>query len=211
MWEKWGTKEMIRHGLTGPPASSDPSDAVLSGIYPLYFRDEFLGSCIAIAPRILITAGHHFNSLKDDVGDLHLLDGASEGEITVAYVSKDRVHDLLVLWVSADLNWVPLRGFQPPVGARVATVWLSTKWPHDTIVSPGTVIEVNRGNCVVRGTVSTTGSSGSPVVDQFGDHIVGMHLISNTRDGSRVSGFISSRMIVSALVAMGVSCREVER
>ncbi|KAH9599069.1 hypothetical protein LSM04_006732 [Trypanosoma melophagium] len=218
---------MIRHGPVEAPSTLEPAAAVLHALHALYWRGVFLGTCVAVSPRVLVTAGHHYNAAKDDVGDFTVRhpqqqqqakkkekennnENEEEGEETrVEHAAKDAAHDLLVLWVSRDLPCVLLRGFLPPVQARVATVWMSTKWPHETIVSPGVVIESSAVSCVARGTVSTSGSSGAPVIDYFGDHVVGMHLTSNTRDGSRVSGFIPARKIVALLSEMGINCRTV--
>ncbi|RNF08059.1 putative trypsin-like cysteine/serine peptidase [Trypanosoma conorhini] len=197
---------MIRHGFFDAPSTLDPSSEVLKAMHALYWRGGFLGTCVAVLPRVLVTAGHHFNAVKDDVGDFAVRH-PDMPEARVEHALKDGANDILVLWVDTDLDHIPLRGFLPPLQARVATVWLSTKWPHETIVSPGVVIESTLLSCVARGTVSTSGSSGAPVIDHFGDHVVGMHLTSNTRDGSRVSGFIPARKIVSVLAEMGVSCR----
>ncbi|ORC93409.1 uncharacterized protein TM35_000012860 [Trypanosoma theileri] len=219
---------MIRHGAVEAPSTLEPSAAVLQAMHALYWRGVFLGTCVAVSPRVLVTAGHHYNAAKDDVGDFTVRHpqqqqqqqqqqqkkekyngDEAEEETRVEHAAKNAAHDLLVLWVSRDLQCVLLRGFLPPVQARVATVWMSTKWPHETIVSPGVVIESSAVSCMARGTVSTSGSSGAPVIDYFGDHVVGMHLTSNTRDGSRVSGFIPARKIVALLSEMGINCRMV--
>ncbi|KEG13745.1 hypothetical protein DQ04_00811050 [Trypanosoma grayi] len=197
---------MIRHGPTDAPPTLEPSVEVLHAMHALYWRGSFLGTCVAVAPRVLVTAGHHYNAVKDDVGDFSVRQ-PGRCEARVEHAAKNGAHDTLVLWVNTDLDCVLLRGFLPPVQARVATVWLSTKWPHETVVSPGVVIESDMCNCVARGTVSTSGSSGAPVIDYFGDHVVGMHLTSNTRDGSRVSGFLPARKIVSILADMDVKSR----
>ncbi|KAG8343166.1 hypothetical protein ERJ75_001609600 [Trypanosoma vivax] len=198
---------MFYHGPVEPPAAMKPSAKALNAMHALYWRENFLGTCFAIGPRVIITAGHHYNAAKDDVGEFSLRSPSLPRSVFVEYAAKNSVHDLLVLWVDMDVEHVDLRAFLPPIQARVATVWLSTKWPHQDVVSPGVVVESSVDSCLARGTVSTTGSSGAPVIDCFGDHIVGMHLTSDTRDGSRVSGFLPSRKIVSILSEMGVASR----
>lgn len=197
---------MIRHGLDDPPRTTEASSLV-KAIYALYWRDTFLGSCFAVSDTVLISAGHHYNANKDDVGDFSVLVGKSRW-VRVEYASKNGSNDLLVLWLCNKVqSFTSLRGYLPQKHARVATVWLSPKPPHEPIVSPGVVIESSLDGCIARGTVSTQGSSGAPVIDFLGDRVVGMHLTSNTRDDSRVSGFISARKLVALLVEMSVTCR----
>lgn len=192
--------------IAEPPAKFSPSEELLQSIYPLYWKDSFLGSCVAITPKVAISAGHHFNMIQDDVGDFTILIKPSRW-ISAEYAKKILLHDVLVLWLDEPVHCSPLRGYLPPVHCRVATVWLSPKSPHDAIFSPGLVISSDMQNSVIQGTVSTTGSSGAPVVDFYGDHIVGMHLSSNVKNGSRVSHFISARQLVLLLAEMNVSCR----
>nr|CCC89760.1 conserved hypothetical protein [Trypanosoma congolense IL3000] len=198
---------MIPHGVTDYPSTLKLSDTILDALYSLYLNDEFLGTCFAIAPRVLISAGHHYSVTKDFTDHFNIRDAHNDDVIVATYLSKDRAHDVLIIWVQRDLRCVPLRGFLPPVHARVVTVWLSTKVPHDPILSPSVVIESGADGCLAKGTVSMTGSSGAPVVDFFGDHVVGMHLTSNTRNGSRVSGFLPARTILSILIDLEVKCR----
>ncbi|KAG5474221.1 hypothetical protein CUR178_04335 [Leishmania enriettii] len=195
---------MKPHGLAAVPSIVQPSLLLTRSICALYWKDAFLGSCVAIAPCIVMSAGHHYNAARDDVGDFSVLTRPGHWA-EVEYASKDSMYDVVVFWLCEEVTtYTALRGYLPAVGAQVATVWLSPKPPHDVIVSPGVVIESDAENCVARGTVSTTGSSGAPVVDVFGEHIVGLHLTSNTRDGSRVSGFIPSRKLISLLAEMWV-------
>ncbi|KAG5499430.1 hypothetical protein JKF63_07993 [Porcisia hertigi] len=195
---------MKPHGLVAVPSVAQPSPLLTRSIRALYWRDSFLGSCVAIAPSIVMTAGHHYNAVRDDVGDFSVLTRPGHWA-AVEYAVKDSTYDVAVFWLCEEVTaYTALRGYLPAVGARVTTVWLSPKPPHDAIVSPGVVVESEEENCVARGTVSTTGSSGAPVVDIFGEHIVGLHLTSNTRGGSRVSGFIPSRKLVSLLTDMWV-------
>lgn len=198
---------MKRHGLTEAPHSLQPSSELLQSIYALYWRDTFLGSGVAISPAVLISAGHHYNAVKDDVGDFSVLVRPSQW-VSVTYASKNSSCDLLVLWLSKPVpTYTALRGYLPSVSSHVATVWLSPKPPHDAVVSPGVVIASKAERCVIRGTVSTTGSSGAPVMDFFGEHVVGLHLTSNTQDGSRVSGCVPARKLVALLAEMGIACR----
>lgn len=195
---------MRPHGLTSVPSIAQPSPRLTRSICALYHKDAFLGSCVAIAPSIVMTAGHHYNTVRDDVGDFSVLTRPGHWA-AVEYAAKDSTYDVAVFWIGEEVRvHCNLRGYLPAVGAQVATVWLSPKPPHDTIVSPGVVMESQVDNCVVRGTVSTTGSSGAPVVDVYGEHIVGLHLTSNTRDGSRVSGFIPARKLIGVLADMWV-------
>ncbi|CAG9578019.1 conserved hypothetical protein [Leishmania major strain Friedlin] len=195
---------MRTHGLAVVPSIVQPSPFLIRAICALYWKDTFLGSCVAIAPSIVVTAGHHYNAVRDDVGDFSVLTRPGHWA-AVEYASKDSTYDVVVFWLCEEVTThTSLRGYLPAVGAQVATVWLSPKPPHDAIVSPGVVIESEAERCVARGTVSMTGSSGAPVVDVFGEHIVGLHLTSNTRDGSRVSGFIPSRKLVSLFAEMWV-------
>ncbi|KPA80709.1 hypothetical protein ABB37_04881 [Leptomonas pyrrhocoris] len=201
---------MKPHGLAEVPFIAQPSALVARSICALYWKDAFLGSCVAIAPSIVITAGHHYNANRDDVGDFSVLTRPGHWA-AVEYASKNSFFDVVVFWLCEAVEaHVSLRGFLPGVGAQVATVWLSPKPPHAAIVSPGVVVESEQENCVARGTVSTTGSSGAPVVDVFGEHVVGLHLTSNTRDGSRVSGFLPARKLVSLLAEMGVNHARVQ-
>lgn len=189
------------------PSKLQPKREVLEAIYPLYWKDTFLGSCVAISPKILVSAGHHFNMMKDDVGDFTVLARKSYW-IPAEYALKVKSHDLLVLWIGeAVAASVNLRGFLPLPQSRVSTIWLSPKPPHEPIFSPGVIISSDENNCVVQGTVSTTGSSGAPVVDIYGDHVIGIHLSSNMKDGSRVSDFLPARKIISLLAETNVSCR----
>ncbi|KPI87730.1 hypothetical protein ABL78_3203 [Leptomonas seymouri] len=201
---------MKPHGLSEVPFIAQPSALLTRSICALYWKDAFLGSCVAIAPSIVITAGHHYNAIRDDVGDFSVLTRPGHWTV-VEYASKNSLFDVVVFWLYEKVeSHVSLRGFFPGVGAQVATVWLSPKPPHAAIVSPGVVVESELENCVVRGTVSTTGSSGAPVVDVFGEHVVGLHLTSNTRDGSRVSGFLPARKLISLLAEMGVNHARVQ-
>lgn len=198
---------MQRHGCSEPTRCLHGNGSLTSSIHALYWQDKFLGSCFAVAPDIVLSAGHHFNAAKDDVGDFTVMVGHSNW-MRVAYAAKNSSCDVLVLWVTGTLStYVSLRGFLPPLGVNVATVWLSPKPPHDPIVSPGIVTESSLEHCTARGTVSTTGSSGAPVVDYYGSVVVGLHLTSNTRDGSRVSGFLPARRLIRVLAEMGVTCR----
>ncbi|KAK7200217.1 hypothetical protein NESM_000073200 [Novymonas esmeraldas] len=193
---------MTPHGLAAVPSIAQPSPLLTRSICALYWKDTFLGSCVAIAPSIVITAGHHYNAVRDDVGDFSVLTRPGHWA-AVEYASKDSKYDVVVFWLCEEVvAHTALRGYLPAVGAQVATVWLTPKPPHDAIVSPGVVIESEVESCVVRGTVSMTGSSGAPVVDVYGDHLVGLHLTSNTRDGSRVSGFLPARKLVSLFAEM---------
>lgn len=196
---------MKPHGVPESLSASPPSSLLTQSIYALYWKDTFLGSCVAISPAIVITAGHHYNAKKDDVGDFSVLTRTSHWS-PVEYASKNSSFDVVVFWLCEDVgSYTPLRGYLPSIGSQVSTVWLSPKPPHDAIISPGVVIESDVNSCIARGTVSTTGSSGAPVVDAYGDHIVGLHLTSNTRDGSRVSGFVSARKLIGLLAEMGVN------
>ncbi|CCW67261.1 unnamed protein product [Phytomonas sp. Hart1] len=198
---------MRRHGVYDPFQNARPSEALLKSVYALYWKEAFLGSCVAIAADLVISAGHHYNVLKDDVGDFSVL-VRPQTWVAVEYAAKSSAHDVLVLWLGGAVgHFTTLRGFLPPLRARVSTVWLSLKPPHEPVVSPGVVVESGAAGCLARGTVSTTGSSGAPVVDTFGDFVVGLHLTSNTRDGSRVSGFIPARKVVAVLGEMGVISR----
>ncbi|CCW59761.1 unnamed protein product [Phytomonas sp. EM1] len=198
---------MRQHGVHDPFQNSRPSEVLLKCIYALYWKNSFLGSCVAISDNIVISAGHHYNAMKDDVGDFSILVKPNTW-IYVEYGAKNSTHDILVLWLcSKVVHFTQLRGFLPPPNSRVATVWLSLKPPHEPVISPGVVVDSDASNCIARGTVSTTGSSGAPVVDTFGDHVVGLHLTSNTRNGSRVSGFIHSRKLVTLLAEMGIVAR----
>jgi hypothetical protein len=201
---------MKPHGLAEVPFIVQPSALLSRSICALYWKDTFLGSCVAITPTVVITAGHHYNANRDDVGDFSVLTRPGHWA-AVEYASKNSSFDVVVFWLCEEVvAHVSLRGFLPAVGAQVVTVWLSPKPPHTAIVSPGVVIESALENCVARGTVSTTGSSGAPVVDVFGEHVVGLHLTSNTRNGSRVSGFLPARKLVSLLAEMGVNHARVQ-
>lgn len=196
---------MKPRGIAEVPSLSPPSASLNRSICALYWKDAFLGSCVAIAPTIVLTAGHHYNASRDDVGDFSVLTRPGHWA-AVEYAAKNSSFDVVVFWLCEEVAaHVALRGYLPAVGAQVSTVWLSPKPPHAAIVSPGVVVESEVENCVARGTVSTTGSSGAPVADVFGAHVVGLHLTSNTRDGSRVSGFLPARKLVSLLAEMGVN------
>lgn len=192
--------------LFEPPTKVVPSADILHSIYPLYWKDIFLGSCVAIKPKVLISAGHHYNMLRDNVGDFTVLVKPSRW-ISVEYASKLSSWDTVVLWLNEPVICTSLRGFLPAINSRVVTVWLSPKPPHEPIFSPGIVVSGTTDNCVAKGTVSTTGSSGSPVVDFHGDHIVGIHLGSNMKNGSRVSDFIPARKLVYLLARINIACR----
>ncbi|CAD2218664.1 hypothetical protein AGDE_00261 [Angomonas deanei] len=199
---------MIRHGLFDVPTNPKPSSSLLNSIYALYHKDVFLGSCFAIAPLVIVSAGHHYNTTKDDVGDFSILSGTSKWT-KAEYGAKNPNHDMAVFWLVEPVPcFLPLRGHFPRTQSHVATIWLSLKPPHEHIISPGVVMNSNHETCLIKGTVSTTGSSGAPVVDFFGTHFVGIHLTSNTRDGSRVSGCLTARKMVSLLAEMGVTCRD---
>lgn len=194
-------------GVTPPPPTFTLSSAITRSIYPLYWKSSFLGSCFAIGPCVFVSAGHHFNTVKDDVGDFMIwLD--DENGVEVHYVAKVPRCDLLVLWVNQPTeSYTSLRAFLPPVNSRVVTAWLSPQAPHELVLSPSTVITSDAVNCVAQGTVTTAGSSGAPVVDFAGDHVVGMHVASNVKRGSRVSDFIPARKMVAAFSELGVPCR----
>lgn len=195
---------MKRVGCFEAPDNLRLACSLTQSIYALYWRDTFLGNCVAISSTVLISAGHHYNAKKDDIGEFSVLVGKSRW-VGVEYGAKNGMCDVLVLWLNSPVVYFsPLRGYLPGLHARVATVWLSPKPPHDPIVSPGVVVESNFNNCTVRGTVSTSGSSGAPVVDFFGENVVGLHLTSDTKDGSRVSGFIPARKLISILAEMDV-------
>lgn len=201
---------ITRHGCVEPVRTPHGDSDAAAAVYALYWKDAFLGSCFAVAPDVLVSAGHHYNSSKDDVGDFTILVGRSKW-MSVTHAAENSTHDVLVLWVGGRLeHYVSLRGFLPPVHSHVATVWLSPKPPHDPVISPGVVVESTLDNCTARGTVSTTGSSGAPVVDFYGAHVVGLHLTSDTREGSRVSGFLPARQLITLLAEMGFACRTVE-
>lgn len=181
--------------------------AVISAIFPLYWKDIFLGSGVAISSTIIISAGHHFNMMRDDVADFTVFVKPS-GFISAEFASKVNEADVLVLWLRSPVDaHVHLRGLLPPVDSRVGTIWLSPKPPHDPVISPGFVVSSEAKHCVAQGTVSTTGSSGAPVVDFWGDHVVGIHLSSNMKNGSRVSDFIPSRRLIFLLAEMNIACR----
>lgn len=190
-----------------PPTKVAPSAEIINAIYPLYWKDIFLGSCVAIQSKVLISAGHHYNVLRDDVGDFTILVKPSHW-ISVQYASKLPSWDIVVLWVSEPVSCTKLRAFLPAIDSRVVTVWLSPKPPHEPIFSPGVIVSSTADNCVVQGTVSTTGSSGSPVIDFHGDHVVGIHLSSNMKNGSRVSDFLPARKLVYLLARINIACRE---
>lgn len=190
-----------------PPTKVLPSSEILNAIYPLYWKDIFLGSCVAITSKIVISAGHHYNMLRDNVGDFTVLVKPSR-RTSVEYASKISSHDVVALWLNEPVSCIEMRAFLPGINSRVATVWLSPKFPHEPIFSPGIVVTSSIDNCVVQGTVSTTGSSGSPVIDFHGDHVVGIHLSSNMKDGSRVSDFIPTRKLIYLLARINISCRE---
>ncbi|EPY37253.1 hypothetical protein STCU_00044 [Strigomonas culicis] len=198
---------MKRHGLFEIPSNPQPCSGITRSVLALYWKDVFLGNCVAVSERIVVSAGHHFNLKADDVGDFSVLVDDAKW-LPAEYVAKNTQVDILVFWLTGAVPaFVALRGFLPQAGCSVVTVWRSPKPPHDTIVSPGVVIESDLTGCLAKGTVSTTGTSGAPVLDFFGDHVVGLHLFSNTRDGSRVSGFLPARKMVAVLAEMGVVCR----
>lgn len=222
---------------------------------------QFLGCCTAIAPRVLLTAGHHYNMTSDDVGWFFVVtadrnydeDAAttttrrssssrhstSESQQTplvgsppaspsdpskggagrrraghtvkVQYFQKAPTLDAMLVWVDEDLpSFVSnFRGVLPGVGAQVLTAWLCPESPLTTplIVSPGQVIHSHPQLSYAQGTVSVAGCSGAPVLSEQGDRVVGMHLSSNVKNGSRTSEFVCSKTLVSLLAEAGVNLR----
>jgi len=190
-----------------------PSDAIANSILALYFEGKFAGTCIGVAPRMVVTAGHHAMLNRDDIGQFTVM-RPSRGRPPVRlaaaeYAAKDRPADLLVLWLDAPVPFVPIRGYLPGEAAHVATVWLHRDPPHEVIVSPGIVSNSAAQLCEVRGTVSTVGCSGAAVVNMTGTVIVGMHLSSNTKQGVRVSEFAPARNLLATLSQLGISLRDV--
>ena len=196
-------------GATLPEPSLEPSDAIVNALMVLTLDDLFVGNCIAVTGQVVLTAGHHFNANKDDPSRFAVVSRA--GNVYKAeFALKHSKLDVAIFWVSAQarLPHVNLRGYRPPVESRVATVWLNRVPPHhDLIVTPATVISSEIGLCQAKGSVTTGGTSGAPVIDSRGELLVGIHLSSNKRDGSRVSEFICSRDVLSALAEHNISLR----
>jgi hypothetical protein len=185
-------------------------------IFGLYFDKTAIGTCVAIHPRIVISAGHHFLIKSDEVGSLSIrhpkpLAPSSTGtgtgkHIQVEYAQKDLRRDLLVLWLTEDVPFIPFRGIQAPEGLRVAVCYVNPRQPIELIVSPGFVSLSTRHVCQVRGTATTHGASGGAVLDHHGDTLLGIHLgaSDNTPGQVRVSEFIGCREILRILGEMEV-------
>ena len=181
-----------------------PTPEFEKAIYSLEFDGVQVGTAVAINPRIALSAGHHFLATSDDVGAFGLHHPTTGVRAEVIYAQKEAHRDLLVMWLAADVDYVRIRGIQPPEGLRVITCWLNMAKPHDLIVSPGFISLSQTKLCQVRGTVSCKGSSGGPVIDHHGDMLLGIHLSSNDNYGTtRVSEFIPSREIIQILGAQG--------
>jgi hypothetical protein len=87
-----------------PPAEFmlTPSKEVREATFTLLYDGEFAGTAVAVGPRLVITAGHHFKVSQQDVGLLTLHNAAFVSKrkqgVGIAYVQKDQGHDLLLLW-----------------------------------------------------------------------------------------------------------------
>ena len=190
-----------------------PTDAVVEALMALTVDSAFVGNCIAVTGQIVLTAGHHFNSNKDDPSRFAVV--TRKGEVfSCEYALKNTKFDVAIFWVTstARLPCVPLRGFRPPVGCQVATVWLNMLPPHhDLLVTPAVVMSSEKGLCQARGSVTVQGSSGAPVVDsQLGRIVLGIHLSSNKKDGSRISEFVPTSDVLAVLAEGGISLRKEE-
>ncbi len=186
------------------------TETIVNAVMALTLDSVFVGNCIAVTGQVVLTAGHHFNSSKDDPSRFAVI--SRRGDVFPAeFVLKNSKRDVALFWVSrsARLPSINLRGFRPPVGSRVATVWMNSLPPHhDLLTTPGVVISSERGLCQARGSVTSGGTSGAPVVDSpLGSIVVGIHLSSNKKDGSRVSEFVPSADILVALAESGISLR----
>lgn len=184
-------------------------------MYGLYYDKQFVGTALAIAPRIAVSAGHHLRVTKDMVDNLALRSGSNArgALIEVDFVSKDNKRDVLVIWTSRDMAaHTPLYGFLPRVGANLATTYVALTPPHAKItVSPGELVEnENPFLCRLKGTVTQQGASGGPVIDHHGDRVVGMHISTFVDDSGeeRYSEFISSRAIISVFKSLSVDPHE---
>lgn len=183
-----------------------PSEEIRRATFTLLLGGQFAGTALAVGPRLVVTAGHHFRVTADDPGQLRLRNdfhrAKGRGGAGVAYVQKDRVRDLMLLWPEEDLPFVTVRAYSGVLGARVATAYCTPHPPHrDLVVSPGQVCHVSDVLCRSLGTVTTQGASGAPVIDSYGDRVVGLHLsVSDSGPGgSWVSEFAPARSIVGLL------------
>jgi hypothetical protein len=192
-----------------PPAEFmlTPSKEVREATFTLLYDGEFAGTALAVGPRLVITAGHHFKVSQQDVGLLTLHNAAFVSKrkqgVGIAYVQKDQGHDLLLLWPEEDLPCVRVHRLRPMPGARVATVYSSPKAPHrELITSPGQVYSTTEKLCRSRGTVTTQGASGAPVIDSYGERIVGIHLSVSDIGlaGTWVSEFVPADRVVQLLL-----------
>lgn len=187
----------------------DPPAELTRAMVTLFHQGEMIGTGLAVTPRIVLSAGHHFNSRVDDVGDFVIkLRSQTTGRIRAKFGQKKVDSDLLVLWVERDVPFYQLRGLLPVVGSRVATIFHSPVAPHDVILSPALVVGNTPSLCKARGTVTSQGSSGGVVVDGAGLSVVGLHLSANSvkrgGGGGRISEFISARAIIEALGDMAI-------
>jgi hypothetical protein len=192
-----------------PPAEFmlTPSKEVREATFTLLYDGEFAGTALAVGPRLVITAGHHFKVSQQDVGLLTLHNAAFVSKrkqgVGIAYVQKDQGHDLLLLWPEEDLPCVRVHRLRPMPGARVATVYSSPKAPHrELITSPGQVYSTTEKLCRSRGTVTTQGASGAPVIDSYGERIVGIHLSVSDIGlaGTWVSEFVPADRVVQLML-----------
>uniref|UniRef100_A0A7S1QNZ2 Serine protease n=1 Tax=Neobodo designis TaxID=312471 RepID=A0A7S1QNZ2_NEODS len=182
------------------------SSEVRAATFTLFYDDQFAGTAVAIGPRLIVTAGHHFKTTQNDPGLLRLTSpghrGRKAGAVGVAYVQKDRHRDIMIMWPEEDVPYTTLRGYRPVVGSRVLTLYASPREPHQKLVeSPGTVNSTTEKLCRSLGTVTTQGASGAPVLDSYGDSVVGLHLSvsDSAADGSWVSEFVPSAAVVDML------------
>jgi hypothetical protein len=197
-----------------PPGANSlrVSAGIRAATFTLFYDEQFAGTAFAVGPRLVMSAGHHFKTSQNDPGLLRLHAEGHRGKkeggtVGVAYVQKDRFRDLLIMWPEEDVPFVPLRGWLPGVGSRVLTLYASPRPPHKKLVeSPGTVSTVGDRLCRSHGTVTTQGASGAPVVDSFGEYVIGLHIsVSNSAaDGSWVSEFAPSAAVVDMLCDAGV-------
>ena len=196
--------------VRAPPAGElalAPSEAVRQATFTLWYGDQYAGTAIAVGARLVITAGHHFMTTTGDAGMLSLRSSVVKTKkpragVGIAFAQKSVQYDVLLLWPEEDLPFVPIYALTPDVGLRVVTAYASPIAPHeDLVVSPGTVRDVSPRLCRSLGTVTTAGASGAPVLDSYGERIVGMHLsVSDSApDGTWMSEFVPAATIVELL------------
>lgn len=210
------SREHPRFDAIGPPPLDESKPlaappAVARAMVGILHNGTFIGSGLCVAPKIIITAGHHYNSKVDKVEEFSVaalsnkLQGLNQGS-PAAWAQKKVDADVLILWLKKTPRDVyPLRALLPQMGSRVMTMYICPVEPYRLMMSPAIIVGNKVELCLARGTVTSKGCSGAVVIDELGS-VVGMHLSSNRlhKERARISEFISARGVIAALIALEI-------